>query len=108
MSPAATRAAAEAEARRDVDKQQAARAAELVARSTHRPARLALEDLAHGVWVARLLARAPDMPRQVHLAMAARALHDPHWHHAATSKVGHEHDELLRELNDAARAAHAG
>ena len=104
QSVAAMRASAEVEARRDVDKQQAARDAELAARSTHRPARLALEDLVHGVWVARLLARAPDAPRQAHLAMTERALREPH-HDVAAPKGGHAHDELLRQLADEARAA---
>jgi hypothetical protein len=111
LSAAVMRAQAEAEARREVDKQQEDRAAELAFRSTHRPARLALEDLTHGAWVMRLLARAPDAPRITHLGMVARALREPHHDHpdhADTAKDLHEHDELLRQLAAVSKAAHDG
>jgi hypothetical protein len=77
LSAAAETAAIQAEAEAFVERQQHARQAELAARGTLRTSALRLSDATSGAWLARLLARAPDVPRKRHLAMAARALNTP-------------------------------
>jgi len=66
--------ACEAEAQLFVDAQHLQRQAELHARGHLRHTSLSLADALSGAWLRRLLQRAPNVPRQQHLAMTRRVL----------------------------------
>jgi hypothetical protein len=82
--------ACDAEARHFVEAQQRARQHELAARGTLRHSALRWADLRSGAWLARLLARAANVPRRRHLAMAARSL-NAEKEEAPTRKHKHTH-----------------